>query len=82
VSTLISGGGGGATKTRDRMGLVGIDRDPVPDFSIWHFWIPGPGFLCYRDHLYYLGVLPVAINESDAMYIAISRQIDLLQRIG
>ena len=34
----------GASITRDRMGLVGIGSDPVPGFSIWHFWIPGPGF--------------------------------------
>jgi len=34
----------GTTKTRDRMGLAGIGRDPVPGFSIWHYWIPCPGF--------------------------------------
>ena len=36
----------GATKTRDRMGLAGIGRDPVPGFSIWHCWVPGSGFCC------------------------------------
>jgi len=34
---------------------TGRDRpEPVPGFSIWHFWIPGPGFWCYRDQWYYL----------------------------
>jgi len=34
----------GATKTRDRLGSAGIGWDPVPGFSIWHYWIPGPSF--------------------------------------
>jgi len=27
--------------TRDP-GSAGIGWDPVPGFSIWHYWIPGP----------------------------------------
>ena len=40
-----------ATQALNR-GLLkpGIGWDPVPGFSIWYFWIPGPGFWCYRDH--------------------------------
>jgi len=30
----------GATKSRDPV-LDGTGRDPIPGFSIWHFWIPG-----------------------------------------
>ena len=30
----------GATKSGDP-GSDGTDRDPIPGFSIWHFWIPG-----------------------------------------
>jgi len=63
--------------TRRFPATLGIKtRDPVPGFSIWHYWIPGPGFWCYRDHWYYL--LPLAINESDAMHIVIASLIDLL----
>ena len=34
----------GATKTRDRPGSAGTGWDPVPGFSSWHYWIPGPRF--------------------------------------
>jgi len=56
----------GATKTRDRMGLAGIGWDPVPGLSIWHFWIPCPGFWCYRDHWSNLG----ATKTRDRMGLA------------
>ena len=39
--------------TRDP-GSAGIGWDPVPGFSIWHNWIPGPRFWCYRVYWYYL----------------------------
>jgi len=45
----------GATKTRYQGPLIDRTcRDPVLEFSIWHFWNPGPRFWCYRDHWYYL----------------------------
>jgi len=59
------------------MGLVGIRRDPVPGFSIWHCWVPGFDVIAITDIICFL---PLAINDSDAMCIAISHLIDLLQR--
>jgi len=58
----------GTTKTRDRMGLPGIGRDPVPGFSIWHYWIPVPIFdvIAITDTICFM---PLAINNCDAMVI-------------
>ena len=60
---------GGATKTRDRMGLDGIRWDRVPGFSIWHFWIPGFDVITITDLIYFS---PLAMNDRERMCIGLA----------
>ena len=66
----------------DWRGLIkpGIGRDPVPGFSIWHFWIPVPGFdvIAITDLICFS---PLAMNDRERMCIVLAGLIDLLQSI-
>jgi len=69
----------GAMSFANSLRMRGL-MDSVPSLTIWHYWIPGPGFdvIVITDIICFL---PLAINDSDAMCYVIASLIDLLQSI-
>jgi len=69
---------GGATKTRDRLELAGT-RSRVLAFGTFGSRVPGFDVIVITDLICFL---PLAINGSETMCIAITRLVDLLKRIN
>ena len=63
----------GATKTRDRMGLAGT-RSRVLAFGTFGSRVPGFYVIANTDICF----LPLAINDSDTMYIDPVHKLDIL----